>query len=191
MDEKTLYHQVQPIMSGLVDGLSMDVLGSKTPCSDWDVRTLLNHIVGENLWIPELFAGKTIAEVGDRLDGDVLGSDPAGAWTKTSAQALEAIDTPGALERTVHLSFGDTKGSDYVLQMAIDQTIHAWDLATSLSRSVVWPEGHIEAIYDRFLPMAESWRGPGGIGPAVKVANDATTLSKLIALSGRDPKWVS
>lgn len=51
-----------------------------TPCSDWDVRTLVNHIVAENLWTPPLMEGQTIADVGDRFDGDVLGADPKRAW---------------------------------------------------------------------------------------------------------------
>src|SRR6202051_4679497 len=47
-----------------------------TPCTEWNVRLLVNHVAGEYLWVPEMLSGRTIAEVGDRLDGDVLGADP-------------------------------------------------------------------------------------------------------------------
>ena len=49
-------------------------------CEDWTVRELVNHIVTGNYWAAELGAGQTIEEVGDRLDGDVLGDDPLAAY---------------------------------------------------------------------------------------------------------------
>ena len=52
-----------------------------TPDEDWAVRDLVNHVAGEDLWAPPLLAGSTIAEVGDRFDGDVLGADPKAAWS--------------------------------------------------------------------------------------------------------------
>src|SRR5689334_15822622 len=76
-----------------------------TPCSDWDVRTLVNHVVGELLWVPPLLEGRTIAEVGDRFDGDVLGDDPAAVATDAARALQAAASEPGAQERTVHLSF--------------------------------------------------------------------------------------
>ena len=47
-----------------------------TPCADWDVRALTNHVVGEDRWVVPLMAGRTIADVGDALDGDLLGARP-------------------------------------------------------------------------------------------------------------------
>ena len=78
-----------------------------TPDTEWDVTDLVQHLVYEQLWVPPLLAGKTIAEVGDAFDGDVLGDDPQRAWTSAAAAAQAAFAEPGALERTVHLSFGD------------------------------------------------------------------------------------
>src|SRR6266567_8861546 len=47
-----------------------------TPDEDWAVRDLVNHVAGEDLWAPPLLGGSTIAEIGGRFDGDVLGADP-------------------------------------------------------------------------------------------------------------------
>ncbi len=80
-----------------------------TPCADWSVRDLVRHLVYEELWTPPLLAGATVADVGDRFEGDILGDDPQVAWKEAAAQALAAA-TPGVLERTVHLSFGDFPG---------------------------------------------------------------------------------
>ena len=72
------------LMASAIDGFEqrLGAVGATewnaaTPCDDWDVRTLVNHVVNELLWMPPLLEGKTIAEVGDRFDGDVLGSDPS------------------------------------------------------------------------------------------------------------------
>jgi len=77
-----------------------------TPDEDWTVRDLVNHLVGEDLWAPLLLAGSTIAEVGDRFDGDVLGAEPTAAWRLASAGAVRAVEGDGAMDRLVHLSFG-------------------------------------------------------------------------------------
>ena len=63
-----------------------------TPDEDWAVRDLVNHLAGEDLWAPLLLAGSTIAEVGDRFEGDVLGAEPKAAWTLASAGAVRAVE---------------------------------------------------------------------------------------------------
>ena len=57
-------------------GVGEDQWGAPTPCADWDVRELVNHVAGEDLWTAPLLEGSTIEEVGDRFDGDLLGDDP-------------------------------------------------------------------------------------------------------------------
>src|SRR3954471_20256222 len=59
----------------LVQKVGSDQWESATPCSDWDVRALVNHLVYEARWAPPLLAGRTIADVGDQFDGDLLGAD--------------------------------------------------------------------------------------------------------------------
>nr|MDT0665047.1 maleylpyruvate isomerase N-terminal domain-containing protein [Micromonospora sp. DSM 115978] len=79
-----------------------------TPCADWDVRALVNHVVSEQLWVPPLLAGQTIADVGSRFDGDQLGEAPASGWFQAAERAAIAWSAPGAWERTVSLSSGPT-----------------------------------------------------------------------------------
>ncbi|MGZ8605823.1 MAG: maleylpyruvate isomerase N-terminal domain-containing protein, partial [Actinomycetota bacterium] len=84
-----------------------------TPCTEWDVRALLEHMVSGNLWVPPLVAGESIAQVGDRFGGDLLGADPAAAWRASAYAACDAFEGPGALERIVNLSFGDVPAWRY------------------------------------------------------------------------------
>ena len=103
-----------------------------TPDEDWCVRDLVNDVAGQELRVPPLLAWSTIAEVGDRFDGDVLGADPKVAWTAASAAAVQAVGKSGVMDRIVHLSFGDFPGREYALQLFADHLIHAWDLARAI-----------------------------------------------------------
>ena len=102
-----------------------------TPCEKWSARELVNHVVGEDRWIPPLLAGRTIAEVGDSLDGDLLGDDPMQAWSTAWATALAAADATEP-DRIVQLSFGPTPTEEYLWQIAADHLIHGWDLAVAI-----------------------------------------------------------
>src|SRR4051794_4828226 len=94
----------------IVAGVRPEQLGADTPCEGWDVRTLLNHVISGNWWAAELAAGKTIAEVGDRLDGDVLGDDPHAAYDASATAAAEAFRAPGALDAPCAVSYGPVPG---------------------------------------------------------------------------------
>src|SRR4029077_14218463 len=122
-------------VSSFVDKVSAvtdDQWSAPTPCSDWTVRDLVNHIVSEQLWSAPLFDGATIADVGDRFDGYLLGDDPGGTAAQAGATASRAVAAPDAMVRTVHLSFGDTPAEEYVTQLLADHAIHGWDLAVGI-----------------------------------------------------------
>ncbi|RYV49603.1 TIGR03086 family metal-binding protein [Pengzhenrongella frigida] len=103
-----------------------------TPCIDWSVRELVNHLTAEQLWVPELLAGRTIAEVGDKFAGDVLGDDPVATWRAAIAAAVAAFADETARGRTVELSVGTRAAHEYLDEMVTDLAIHGWDLAIAL-----------------------------------------------------------
>ena len=109
-----------------------DQWAAPTPCPDWDVRALVNHIVGEDLWTVPLMEGATIEEVGDRFDGDLLGDDPVAAARGAADAATIATGSGVVAGRTVHLSFGDTPAEEYAYQLAADHLVHGWDLAAAV-----------------------------------------------------------
>jgi len=76
-----LHRQALDAFGERVRGVSDVAWRQPTPCSEWDVRALVNHVVVENLWIPPLLAGKRIEDVTDIAEGDVLGDEPRRAWT--------------------------------------------------------------------------------------------------------------
>jgi uncharacterized protein (TIGR03086 family) len=175
----------------------MDALGpsgpstwaSDTPCDGWDVRALVNHVTGEDLWTAPLLAGKTIADVGDRFDGDVLGDDPVGAFASAGSEATGAsADVPP--DRTVHLSFGDVPASEYLNQLAADHLIHAWDLAAATGGDRNFDPEVVAAVADWFADREKMYRDGGAIGPRVPLPSD-DPQDRLLAAFGRDPGWRS
>jgi uncharacterized protein (TIGR03086 family) len=160
-----------------------------TPCDEWDVRALVNHLVGENRWAVELFAGRTVAEVGQRLDGDLLGDDPVAAWDASAAAALGAVREPGAMDRIVHLSFGDFRGAEYTEQLAADLLVHGWDLARAIGGDGALDPGLVAACSEWFAGWEEGYRGAGAIGPRPAGDGAGDQASRLLVAFGRDPAW--
>ena len=156
-----------------------------TPCSEWSVRDLVNHLVYEDVWAPPLFEGKTIEEVGDRFEGDLLGDAPKEAWASARDGALSAVNRPGALEDTVHLSFGDVPGSEYCVQLLMDHVIHAWDLARGIDADAKLDPELVELLYAGALERESELRASGAFGDKVEVPEDADTQTKMLALVGR------
>src|SRR5579883_3207448 len=115
----------------IVAGIRPDQWEAATPCSAWDVRAVLNHLVGENLWVVELGRGATIEDVGDRLDGDVLGTDPVAAYERSAAGAAAVFDAPEAMEQPFAVSYGPVPGVVYAGHRFVDALIHGWDLAVA------------------------------------------------------------
>jgi hypothetical protein len=75
-----LYVKAMAATQRFVDSVHADQWHAPTPNTEWDVKQVANHIIGENLWAGELLRRKTIAEVGSKFDGDVAGADPAAAY---------------------------------------------------------------------------------------------------------------
>lgn len=158
-----------------------------TPCSDWDVRALVRHVVEEELWVPPLFAGRTIAEVGDSLSGDLLGDDPVRVFEQASTAAVDAVREPGALERTVHLSFGDFPGGEYAMQVGADHLVHSWDLARAVGVDATLDVESVAAVRTWFADREDAYRSSGAIGPRVPLPDGASAQDDLLARFGRTP----
>ncbi|MGW0571093.1 TIGR03086 family metal-binding protein [Streptomyces tauricus] len=157
--------------------------GDSTPCTEWTVRDLVNHLVGEHLWVPHLLAGESLEEVGDRYDGDMVGTDPVRAWddaAKRSLAAWEGADLSG----TARFSFGVAPLAVYADQILVDLTVHEWDLARGCGQ----PEGLDPAAVDHSLTYARANAGRmadlGIIGAAVHTASTDPAV-QLLSLLGR------
>jgi uncharacterized protein (TIGR03086 family) len=184
-DTSELHRRATDAFGARVHAIREDQWELPTPCSDWNVRQLVNHLVYENRWTPPLFAGRTIAEVGDRFEGDLLGDDPKAAWDGSAKEAVAAVQEQGAMERTVHLSFGDVPGSEYAMQLFADHLIHGWDLARAIGTDERLDPGLVGACARWFEANEEGYRSVGAVGPRPETSSGADPQTTLLAAFGR------
>ncbi len=158
-----------------------------TPCAEYDVRTLVNHVVSGNFWVAPLVSGSSIADVGDKYDGDVLGDDPLATYDESAAEAAAAFKAPGAMEASVAVSYGPVPGEIYAGHRYIDVLIHGWDLAkaTNPKTSIPLDPELVEACWEVVTPQAEMLKASGMFGGDVEVPPDADPQTRLLALLGR------
>jgi uncharacterized protein (TIGR03086 family) len=155
-----------------------------TPCTEWDVRTLVNHIAYEQLWAPHLVAGETVAQVGDRYEGDVLGSEPL-ATLRSAAEASTAVFGAADLDAIVHLSFGDIPCRDYLVQMLTDAEVHGWDLATATGQDRTLDQEVVAAVLPAMVEQEALIRASGVFGEAVSTPDGADDATRLLGILGR------
>lgn len=169
-----------------IEAVADDQWGLETPCDGWDVRFLVNHVVSGNFWAAELAAGSTIDEVGARLDGDILGDDPAGQNQRSARAASGVFRQPGALEAPCAVSYGPIPGGVYLGHRFIDVLIHGWDVAIGTDQDPNLPSHLVETCWDLVEPETDNLASSGAFGDGSVVADDGAGLQAvLLAALGR------
>ena len=188
MDGAQLFGRALEQATALVGGVRPSQFGLATPCTEWDVRTLASHMLYELSWVPDLTLGATIAEVGDRYDGDLIGDDLVVSWRRAADAALIAVDRcdPVAI---AHLSYADVSNDAYLRQVGGDELIHSWDLGAATGALVRFDPELAEAAYENTLPDVKGMQASGLFAPPVPVPENADPQTRLVALFGRDPGW--
>ena len=187
MDIETLYERTLESWTTRVEAVGDDQWARPTPCEDWNVRTLVNHVVGEDLWTEPLVRGQTMEEVGDRFDGDLLGQKPVEVAVGAAALARHAVRQALPTRSKVNLSYGEEDLDEYLSQLAADHLVHGWDLAAATGGNTLLGFDLVDAVAAWFADREEMYRSAGVIGPRVDVTGDAQ--SQLLARFGRDPGW--
>jgi uncharacterized protein (TIGR03086 family) len=186
MDVRTVYGRASDWFGAIVHQVGAGQWHEPTPCDAWDVRALVNHVVGENRWAVPLFEGQSVVDVGDRLNGDLLGDEPRKAWGDSAGEANDAVNRPGAMTATVHLSFGDFSGEEYTRQLFADLLIHGWDLARAIGADERLDRELVEECSSWFSSWEDGYRQAGAVGPRFPVEGDDPVL-QLLAAFGRNP----
>lgn len=168
----------------IVSSVAQDRWSSATPCSEWTVSDLVNHLTNENLWAVELLAGKTTEEVGDRLDGDLLDNDPVGSYISSAEKARDAAFQPGALEVICHLSFGDVQGSVYLSQIFMDTLLHGWGIAVGSGQNTDLPPDLVTACYPIAQIIRKEFGEYGIVGEDLEDPS-ADMQDRLLGVLGR------
>ncbi|MFC6288312.1 TIGR03086 family metal-binding protein [Nocardioides sp. GCM10027113] len=190
MDLNTLYHRTVESWADRVNAVKADQWDDPTPCREWSVRQLTNHVTGEDLWTSPLVNGATIAEVGDRFDGDVLGDDPIRTALTAAGEATRDVARTLPQHGQVHLSWGDESIDEYVRQLAADHLVHGWDLAVATGGDPRLDPALVAEVAAWFAAYEERFRGAGVIGPRASTGVDPhDPQAALLSAFGRDPSW--
>jgi len=187
MDVSTLYRRSVESWAVRVNAVTETQWDDPTPCRDWSVRDLANHVVAEDLWTGPLVRGRTIEDVGDQFDGDLLGDDPIAAALRAAAEAESAVSETLPSGGKVHLSYGEEEMGEYIRQLAADHLIHGWDLAAATGGDTRLDTALVTEVARWFADREGLYRSGGVIGPRAALSGDAQV--DLLAGFGRDATW--
>jgi uncharacterized protein (TIGR03086 family) len=152
---------------------------------DATLRDVINYHACDDAWVPDVLAGKTAAEVGDRYAGDLLGADPRASFAAVSDRAIAAVAGFDEPDSTVHLSYGDYPAREYLTHTTFFRGLRAYDLARFIGADTTLPDELVAGLWDEIVPVAEEWRRLGVLGPEIAVGRDATAQERLLGLVGR------
>jgi len=187
MDLDTLYHRTVVSWVDRVNAVDADQWDGRTPCQDWTVRDLTNHVVGEDLWTSPLMHGSTIDEVGDRFDGDLLGADPVKSALAAATEATKAVAETLPTQGTVHLSYGEEQMDEYVHQLAADHLVHGWDLAVATGGDTRLDPTLVAEVAAWYADREHLYRQAGMVAERAESTGDPQ--GDLLAAFGRNPRW--
>ena len=179
-DPVTLYRAATDRAIAVVEAVRSEQLSSPTPCAEWTVQQLIDHLAGGAEYLLSAASGREPAE---------RSSTTAADYRNGVADVLDALAAPGAMDRTCIAPLGfEWPVSQAVAGTFMDVLIHTWDLARATGQDEKLDPELVDACAAMFLPeMPERGRAAGIIGPAIEIGDDASAQDRLLAAMGRRP----
>lgn len=192
MRQKELFLQSDAALRSVIDQIQPEQLALPAPAG-WSraenptLHDILAYHAFDEAWVPDVLAGRTIAEVGDSHAGDLLGRDPIAAYDRLNDLATAAVTANDDPEATAHLSYGDFTMGEALEHMSIYRAFQAWSIAKFIGLDYSLPSELVEGLWERVMPNVETWRSMGVFGPEVEVPADA---DREVQLLGKTGYWV-
>jgi|SRR4051794_5153695 uncharacterized protein (TIGR03086 family) len=177
-DPIELYRCATDRAVAVVAAIRPEQLNLPTPCPDWTVQDLLDHLGGGAEYLRAAATGRGRVPVTEVS---------ATGYRRAVDQVLEDIGVPGVLDRMCLSPLGfDWTVRDAVAGTFMDVLVHTWDLAQATGQDTTLEPTLVGACMAMFLPrMPEIGREAGIIGPAVDVGPDAEPQAQLLGAMGR------
>jgi uncharacterized protein (TIGR03086 family) len=168
----------------VVSGLGEHGLPVPTNCPEWDVRGLLNHILGGALMYIGVNRGEALGEDA----GDVVGHDPSAAVAQIAAANLASWRSAGALDGERVYPWATVPAPWGLIINVGEVALHTWDLANATGQPATIDADVAQIVYDfyRQIPM-DGMRAGGVYGPEIAVADSAPIQDRLLAFLSRQP----
>jgi len=162
-------------------------LGNATPCSEWTVRDVINHVTGGSTMFAVCVEEGSVPDalLGQLMGGDNLGDDYKGAFQAATARAQAAFRSEGALDKMVKLPFGEMPAGIALNIAVMDVMTHAVDIARSTGQSINDDELLETALQIGRQLITEELRTPGVFDAEQPCPEGASAEDKLLAFAGR------
>ena len=162
-----------------------DQLSAQSPCAEWDVAGVINHVIGGAQFFAAGMNGQQPAEGQNWADGDYMA-----AFDEATAEVVSAFQQEGALERTIALPFGEMPGSAVMGIAMTDIFTHGWDIAKATGQSTnLAPELAAGILAQSQQAISPEWRGPEGspapFGAEASCEDGSCAADQLAAFLGR------
>jgi len=178
MDPLEQLDQLGPLLANVVGNITPAQLDNETPCAQFTVRDVLEHMVGGATAFAAAFRGQPASPVAPT--GDVL--DEFGPALTNLATAMHE---PGALDRTVQAQFGAVPGETFARFVVLDGLVHGWDLATATSQPYEPPEALVADVAAFASAALDPLRDGDTFAAAVRAPKGSTPIEQLASLTGR------
>ena len=190
MKQRDLFLLSDAALRDVIDRIRPEQLELPVP-ADWSQTpdaTLVDVVAAhayDEAWVPDVLAGKTIDEVGDKYGGDLLGGDELESYDRLNDAATVAANRPLSADDIVHMSYGDFPVSVYFEHISTYRAFQAWSIAKLIGLDdYSLPPELVELLWELIVPQAEQWREMGVFKPEVEVPDDADRETKLLAKTG-------
>jgi uncharacterized protein (TIGR03086 family) len=178
MDPIDMYRRATDGALAVMQSVTPDQMTLPTPCTEWSVQDLIDHMTGSTAYLRAALAGQPFEPPTATTTND---------FTDGATAVLSGLVAPSALERVCMSPLGfEWTISHAVMGTIMDTLIHTWDLATATGRSTALDPALVAMCVDTFLPeMPERGRESGLVGAAVVVPADAPAEVRLLGAMGR------
>ena len=173
----------------VVAGAADRPLEGPTPCTDWDLRTLLNHTI---LWTAYSAERRARDEpLPDGLTDTDFVAEPgyAKAYAAQLDKAVAAWSDPAAWDRELTVMGNTTSAADVGAMLIMETVLHGWDVARATGQEYRCDEPLAQALLATVQAQADMFRQYQGFADEVNLPDSASAFDRALALSGRDPAW--
>jgi uncharacterized protein (TIGR03086 family) len=158
-----------------------------TPCSEWDVRALVGHVVGANVRYRLLLRGAATEQVEATRSLDHLGDDALSSFLTTADAEVASFSEDGALDRIAQHVTGERTGRELLSMRILDVAIHAWDLARAIGADESIDDEVVSFLLADTADLDLGPRPPAFAPADEDVPRNATPQDRLLHRLGRHP----
>lgn len=159
MDMREMHEPALDQTGQIVAGVSPEHLGLSTPCSEWEVQTLLGHMIGGNL----NSAATAEGTAGPSSDQETTGESPAEAYRRSAEAVKRAWREPGRLDNMDEMLMGTLPGQAVLKVRLLETITHGWDLAHATGQTTAYDEDLVQAALQIAHPSLSGERPPAEV----------------------------